>query len=304
MNSCLKNLCALLCLLASISLLKADDVLPKVVAKIGETSISNNDLVARLMEEDGSRILENLITEKIIELELTALKLPLVTDKQIDAHINLMEKQLQFTQGPYANIETFLQNTKMKMSDLRRKSKREIGLRRILGNSIEVKDEEVLKYYEEFKGQFYSSPEARRVIAVTVFHRESPAPKMLRTDRSEAEAKAIAEEIRKSWIANKDYVKTLWDTKQHYIRGYDQPYGVPLTLRLEKNYVNIFNTPLGGISEVILDKNGFNIYRVIEDSPAKTSPFEEVKERIKTELVANKIEKLMNDGEFDDDSPF
>lgn len=156
--------------------------------------------------------MENLITEKVIELELTALKLPLVTDKQIDAHINLMEKQLQFTQRHYANIETFLQNTKMKMSELRRKSKREIGLRRVLGNSIEVKNEEVLKYYEEFKGQYYTSPEARRVIAITVFHRESPAPKMLRTDRSEAEAKAIAEEIRKSWVANKDYVKSLWDT--------------------------------------------------------------------------------------------
>lgn len=70
-------------------------------------------------------------------------------------------------------------------------------------------------------------------------------------------------------------------------------------MRLEKNYVNIFNTPIGGISEVILDKNGFNIYRVIEDMPAKTAPFDEVKDQIKTELTANKIEKLMNDGEFE-----
>ena len=80
--------------------------------------------------------------------------------------IILMEKQLQMNQGPYASIETLLQNTKMKMSELRRKTKREIGIRRILGNALEIKDDEILKYYEEYKGQYYTSPEARRVIAM------------------------------------------------------------------------------------------------------------------------------------------
>lgn len=287
------------CLLFACLATTADEVLPKVVVKVGESTISNDDLVKRLLEEDGSRILDNLIAEKVIELELTAMKLPLVSEKQVDGHISLMEKQLQMMQGPYANIDTFLANTKMKMSDLRRKAKREIGLRRILGHAIEVKDEEVLKHYDEFKTQFYTSPEARRVVAITVFHRESPAPKMLQTDRTEAEAKSIAEGIRKSWVENPDYVKTLWDTKQHYIRGYDQPYGVPMTMRQEKNFVSVFNTPIGKITDVILDKNGFNIYRVVEDLPARVIPFDEVKERIKNELIANKIEKAINDGEFE-----
>lgn len=299
MNYFKKIFSLILCLFGFLLIVKTDDVLPKVVVKIGESTISNDDLVKRLLEEDGVKILENLIAEKIIDLELTAMKLPLVAEKHIDGHISLMEKQLQFMQGPYANIETFLKNTKMKMSELRRKAKREIGLRRILGNLIEVKDEEVLKQYEEFKAQYYTQPEARRVVAITVFHRESPAPKMLQSDRSEAEAKTIAENIRKSWVESTDYVKTLWDTKQHYIRGYDQPFGVPTTMRQEKQFVNVFNTPIGKISEVILDKNGFNVYRVIEDMPAKVIPFDQAKERIKNELIANKIEKAINDGEFE-----
>lgn len=295
----MKFISLVFCLLSLLLTLKADDVLPKVVVKIGESSITSDDFVKRLMDQDGAKVLDTLITEKVIDLELTAMKQPLITEKQIDTYISLMEKQLQLNQGPYASIETLLQNTKMKMSELRRKTKRELGIRRILGQAIEVKDDEVLKYYEEFKGQYFTTPEAKRVIVITVFHRESPAPKVLQTNLSESEAKAIAEGIRKSWVENNDHVKTLWDNKQYYILGYDQPYGIPVSMRQDKSFVKVFNTPIGQITEVILDKNGFNIYKVVGDMPASTIPFDQTKERIKTELIANKIEKAMKDGEFE-----
>jgi hypothetical protein len=286
-------------LLSMILTLNADDVLPKVVVKIGESSVTSDEYVKRLVEVDGNKTLENFIIERVIELELTEMKLPQVTDKQIDTHIALMEKQLQTTQGPYANINTFLKNQNIKMLEFRNKIKREIGLRRILGQAIEVKDEEILKYYEEFKGQYYTMPEARSVIAITVFDRESPAPKSLQTDRSVEEAKKIADGIWKSWSENKDYVKELWDTKQYFIRGYDQTFGVPSTMKKDKDYIEVFNTPIGKLTGVIKDKNGFNIYKIVGDLATKVLPFEEVKERIKNELVANKIEKSIKDGDFD-----
>lgn len=288
-----------LCLSSFVFSIFAQEILPKVVVKIGPTSISSDEYVSRLIERDDNKSIENLINEKVIELELKELKLPFVTEKDIDNYIDLMEKQLKLMQGQYANINTFLQNTKMKMSELRQKTKREIGMRRILGQAIEVKEEEMLKYYENFKGQFYTFPEARRVIAITVFHRESPAPKMLQTDITEAEAKKIAENIRKSWVEKDDYVKTLWDAKQHFIRGYDEPYGIPTTLKTDKNFSQVFATDQGKITEVILDKNGFNIYKVIEDMPSKVMPYEKAKDNIKNELISNKIGKALEEGAFE-----
>ena len=298
MNKLTKSLGLVLFSMVSMAVLLADEVLPKVVAKVGENAISINEYVKRLIDQDGTKTMENIIVEKVIELELIEMKLSAVTENEIDLHINLMEKQLQSTQGPYANIHTFLKNQNMKMGDLRRKTKREIGLRRILGHTLDVSDDEAFKHYEEYK-KFYTSPEARRVIAITVFHRESPAPKALQSDRSEAEAKDIAENIRKSWVEDDKYVKMLWETKQYFIRGFDKPFGIPLTMKLEKNYLNVFGTPVGKISEVILDKNGFNIYKVVADLPARVAPFEEVKENVKGELIANKIEKSIQDGEFE-----
>lgn len=276
----------------------ADDVLPPVVVKVGQSSISRDEFIKEMMNAEGKGILENMIVQKVVELELEALKLPAVTESQIDGHISLMEKQLQITQGPYANINTFLVNQGLKMSDLRSKVKREIGIRRILGQKIEVKDEEITKYYEEYKNLF-TTPECRRVIAVTVFHRESPAPKALQSDRSVDEARTIAEQIQKSWVENKDYVKTLWDTKQHFIRGYDEPFGIPKSMKNDKDFVEVFNLMPGAISTVIKDKNGMSVYKVIEDLPARVSPLNEVKEKVRTELIANKIEKCIKDGEFD-----
>lgn len=298
MMKSIKYLSLIFWLSCLISSMQAEENLPKVLVKIGESTISSNEYLKRLIEQDEGRALESMVLEKIIELELTANKLALVTEPQIDGHIKLMERQLQITQGPYANINTFLQNTNMRMDDLRRKAKREIGLRRILGNSIEVTPEEITKHYEEFKG-LYTEPEARRVIAITIFHRYSPAPRMLQTERSEAEAKEIAEKTKKEWEANADYIKTLWDTKQHFIRGYDTPYGIPMSMKDDKNFAEIFKTPIGGISSVITDKNGLNIYKIVSDVPSRVIPFAEVKEQIKAELTANKIEKRIKDGEFE-----
>ena len=294
-----KILSVTIMLLSMILTLNADEVLPKVVVKIGESSVTSDEYVKRLVELDGNKTLENFIVERVIELELTEMKLPQVTDKQIDTHIALMEKQLQTTQGPYANINTFLKNQNIKMVEFRNKIKREIGLRRLLGQAIVVKDEEILKHYEEYKGQYYTMPEARGVIAITIFDRESPAPKSLQTDRSVEEAKKIADGIWKSWSENKDYVKELWDTKQYFIRGYDQPFGVPTTMKKDKDYIEVFNTPIGKLTGVIKDKNGFNIYKIVGDLATKVLPFDEVKERIKNELVANKIEKSIKDGDFE-----
>lgn len=294
----LKNYSLILVVSCLMNVLQAEEVLPKVLVKIDESTISNSEYLKRLIEQDEGRTLENMVIEKIIELELDANKLPQVTEQQIDGHIKLMERQLQITQGPYANVNTLLQNTNMRMDDLRRKTKREIGLRRILGNLIVVTPEEVSKHYEEFKG-LYTEPEARRVIAITVFHRYSPAPRMLQTERSEAEAKELAEKIKKEWDANKDYVKTLWDDKLHFIRGYDTPYGIPVSMKEDKSFVEVFRTPINGITRVITDKNGLHIYKVIADVPARTLPFAEVKEQIIAELTANKIEKSLKDGEFE-----
>ena len=118
-----KILSVTIMLLSMILTLNADEVLPKVVVKIGESSVTSDEYVKRLVELDGNKTLENFIVERVIELELTEMKLPQVTDKQIDTHIALMEKQLQTTQGPYANINTFLKNQNIKMVEFRNKIK-------------------------------------------------------------------------------------------------------------------------------------------------------------------------------------
>lgn len=276
----------------------ADDVLPAAVAKVGQVNITKEEYVVALVRADGESILNTMITEKVIELELAANQLPAVTEEQVDVHIALIEKQLKNTQGPYANIQTFIENQNLKMLDFRGKIKREIGIRRILGKKIEITEQEALAQYEKMKN-IYMRPEGRRVIGISVFDRNSPVPKTMQTDRTSDEAKELAGHIRKAWSENPDYVKTLWDTKQHYIRGYDDVFMIPIGLKSNKEFAPLFNLPLGAVSEVIKDKNGYNIYKVIEDLKPRLTPFPEVKETIINELISERITKSINDGEFE-----
>ena len=58
--------CVTVVLLSMILTLKADDVLPKVVVKIGESSVTSDEYIKRLVELDGNKTLENFIVERVI----------------------------------------------------------------------------------------------------------------------------------------------------------------------------------------------------------------------------------------------
>lgn len=277
---------------------KEPAALGKVAAKVNEKELATSDLIKRLLSKHGKAVLENMIQEEIVTLELEKRKLTPVTEKEIDLYIKRIVKQLQLTQGGLANINSFLKNLNMTKSDFRIKVRREIGIQRILGDSIIVTDKEMQEHYDKFKS-IYVEPPAKQVINITIFHRNSPAPSDMRNDISKAEAFKLAQEVQALWQKDDKYIDALWETKKYFIRGYKKRFGVPVKLKDKKHFVDVFKTAPNKITPVIEDNNGFQIYKVLNDLAGRTVPFKEVKSNIHDTIKASKVRKSLQAGVFD-----
>ncbi|PCJ59770.1 MAG: hypothetical protein COA79_10215 [Planctomycetota bacterium] len=270
----------------------------RVAAKINDTELKTSDLIQRLISKHGYAILENMIVEEIVTMELKKQKLKAVSIKEVDLYIKRILKQLRLTQGGFASIQTFLKNQKITLADFRKKIRREIGIQRILGNTILVTEKEMKDHYEKYKG-IYIEPPAKQVVNITIFHRNSPAPTDLRNDISKSEALKLANEIKVAWEKDPKHIDMLWKSKKYFIRGYDRRFGVPLKMKDKKNFIDVFKTPNNQITPVIQDLNGFQIYKVVKDLAGRTLPFTEVQSQIHDKLKSKKVRESLIAGAFD-----
>ena len=155
-------------------------------------------------------------------------------------------------------------------------------------NLIVVREDEAEKYYQDHSDQYQQAKV--RVIYIPF---SSGQPKTQNKVRTEAEAKARIEDLRKQLLAGADFAKLAQENsedKESAAKGGD--YGVvPRNSNQPLEVKNaIFALKAGGISEIVKLANGFYVFKVDEFS---TQPLSDVSSQIQEKLRQERFDAYL-----------
>jgi parvulin-like peptidyl-prolyl isomerase len=142
-------------------------------------------------------------------------------------------------------------------------------------NNIEVKPDEVTKYYEEHKSDYKQA----RVKAIYIAFSASPTPVNGKNPLTEAQAKAKAEKLVAQIRGGADFVQMVKQNSEDESRSRDGDFA---TLRPSDNIPDaikeaVFTLQKGEITEPIRQPNGFYIFRAEDAAPR---PLDQVRDEI------------------------
>lgn len=283
------------------------------VAKVNGVSIPKSKLEKRLekqkkvMEKDGAKfegesgkkmldalrvqILEQLISE---ELTLQAAKKEGVmpTDKEIEDRMNQMIKSF----GSKEEFDKALKEYGYTEDDMRDYLKVQLATNKLfekVTRNVSVTDDEVKKYFEENK-QNYKIPEGVKVRHILI--RFDTANE--KVGRTEEKAKQEAEEILKKIKAGADFAQLAKEKSED--PGSKDNGGLLVNPATQDQYFSrdmldkafadaAFALKPGEITkEVVKSSYGYHIIKLEDKRPEKMPTFEEVKDKVKEDLLQSK----------------
>lgn len=119
-----------------------------IAATVNGSPISRLDVIKKLEKTSGKNLLDSLIVEKLIQSEADAKKV-VVSNDEIDAEIKKIEDQIA-TQGGGA-LDEALSKQGMNRDDLKKQVILNKEVEKLLGEKINVTDEEVEQYIKDNK---------------------------------------------------------------------------------------------------------------------------------------------------------
>jgi foldase protein PrsA len=237
---------------------------PDVVVTVNEQSITRDAFYARLEQEAGTDILQQLISEALV-LGYNKVK---VTDSD-------MSKELARIKGNYAS-ETDFQQALARYSvtpeRLQQEIRMSIILRKLASEGVTVSDDEIKAFFESNK-ESLGSPEQVKVSHILVDSKEE-ADKLLAQLKKGADFATLAKENSKD--------------PGTASRGGDLGYITPTDQIVPEFKDAAFSMKVGETSAPIKTQFGYHIIRVTAKSPAKPAEFDAQKEYIREQLIEEK----------------
>ena len=121
----------------------------EVVAKVGSTSISKEDLYTTLVDQYGEAALDTLIAEKIVELESDKKDLS-VKDSEID-------EELESIKESYGGEEAFneaLASSGASLDSVKKNVESFLLTEKLLKDRVSISDDQIKEYFEANKDSF------------------------------------------------------------------------------------------------------------------------------------------------------
>ncbi|HWR61455.1 MAG TPA: peptidylprolyl isomerase, partial [Clostridia bacterium] len=243
-----------------------------VVAKVNGEAITKDDLYENLKGQYGKDALDQLIAEKIIELEL---KKQNVTVSEEDTQKELQEMISQY--GGQEQFDALLANYGYSMEDFTKNIVTNLKLKKLLEPKITITEEEMKTYFEQNKDTF-------------------AVQEQVKASHILVDSEAKAKEVKDKLAAGGDFAEL---AKEYSIDTGSSQSGGELGLFPRDTMVKefedaAFSLQPGTISEPVQTKYGYHIIKVEERIEAKPAVYEENTANIKDTLFEQKLPDAYN----------
>lgn len=238
-----------------------------VVAKVGDTSISEEELQETLLDQYGADALDTLITNKLIELEADKQKVT-VSDEEIDAELATLAESY----GGETALEEAVTASGSTMEDVRNDIIVYLQTEKLLEPRIEITDEELQTYFDENKDTFATAEQVQ-------------ASHILVADE------ATAKEVKSKLDAGEDFSELAKEYSTDTTTaesGGDLGYFSSGDMVAEFEEV-AFALGENEISDPVKTEYGYHIIKVVDHQEAKEANFEDSKAEIKDTLMNDKM---------------
>ncbi len=243
-----------------------------VVARVNGEAITKDDLYNTLKEQYGSTALDQLIAEKIVDLELA--KQNVTVDEEAT------QKELQKMIEQYGGQEQFdalLANYGYSMEDFAKNIGTNLKLKKLLEPRITITEEEMKTFFEQNKDTF-------------------GVEEQVKASHILVDSEAKAKEVKDKLAAGGDFAAL---AKEYSIDTGSSQQGGELGLFPRDTMVKefedtAFSMQPGTISEPVQTKYGYHIIKVEEKIEEKPAVYDENKEQIKETLFEQKLPDAYN----------
>jgi len=268
-------------ILAVIGVLAVAAVISIVVYYAGAAAIVNGQRISRsefyraTLDRAGAQVLDELITNRLIDQEAVKnhVKIdPAAIDRRLQEYKN------SAAGGDESTWQAILAQYDMTEQSLRDSIRRDLIAEQIIGKDITLSDDDIKAYYEQNKSQ-YAEAEQVRASHILVNTKEE-ADAILAQLKAGGDFAAIAKE------------KSL-DT-QTKDKGGDLGYFGRGEMDPEFEKV-AFALPVGQLSDPVKTSYGYHIIKVSDHKQARQYTLDEVKERVRQDLLNSRISERYPD---------
>lgn len=268
-------------ILAVIGVLAVAAVISIVVYYAGAAAIVNGQRISRsefyraTLDRAGAQVLDELITNRLIDQEAVKnhVKIdPAAIDQRLQEYKN------SAAGGDESTWQAILAQYDMTEQSLRDSIRRDLIAEQIIGKDITLSDDDIKAYYEQNKSQ-YAEAEQVRASHILVNTKEE-ADAILAQLKAGGDFAAIAKE------------KSL-DT-QTKDKGGDLGYFGRGEMDPEFEKV-AFSLPAGQLSDPVKTSYGYHIIKVIDHKEARQYTLDEVKDRVRQDLLNSRISERYPD---------
>ncbi|QCT03348.1 PpiC-type peptidyl-prolyl cis-trans isomerase [Paenibacillus algicola] len=239
------------------------DTSSEPVASVNNVAITKQDLYDSLVEAGGEMTLDSLITEEIINQEVAKQSIE-VTDAEVTAEIESLKSMFK-SEEEFNNV---LMQNGLTLDILKEQSMEQLKMKKLLGDKINVTEDEVKQMFDQVKDNF-SSPEQVRASHILVETEEEAKAVIKQLDEG-ADFAAIAAE--KNEDATKDKGGDLGFFQEV---GQMDPAFSEAAFKLEKGTYS---------KEPVESSFGFHIILVTDRTEAVNPTLEDKQEALRTQL--------------------
>jgi foldase protein PrsA len=237
-----------------------------VVAKVGEQSVTKDDLYTFFVNQNGEAAVDSLITKSIVDQEVEKEKVS-ISDEEV-------EKELDELITQYGGEDTFnqtLASSGLTMEDVEEDVKVNLQIEKLLESKIEITEEEMQTYFDENKDSFAQT-------------------KQVKASHILVEDEETAKEVKEKLDAGEDFAEL---AKEYSTDGSAES-GGDLGFFGEGSMVAefeeaAFSMKVDEISDPVKTEYGYHIIKVTDIQEAAEANFEKSKEEIKGILFDEKL---------------
>lgn len=243
-----------------------------VVARVGDETITKDELYDELVKANGQAALDSLITKKIVDLEVEKQDVN-VTEEEIQSELDKIMEQ-------YGGEEAFnqaLASYGYSEDDIKSDIKTTLNINKLLEAEITITEEEMKSYFEENKESLGT--------------KEQVKASHILVDSVEK-----AQEVKEKLDAGSDFAEM---AKEYSMDESNKNQGGELGFFARGAMVpefenTAFSLEVGEISDPVQTQYGYHIIKAEEKIEAEEARYEEVKEEIKDTLKEQKTPEAYN----------